>query len=118
MEPDFLDSAGIGIFDHTEPLELELVALDNDLIVIEYSFKILHLSPLHAPDGPDTHVHICHCGFEIIKFDIFFLALLDLFHEEPEILSKTIHYDVSVHSHLQMGLESSGRLQECSYSYR
>lgn len=118
MEPDFLNSAGIGIFDHTEALELELVALNNDLVVIEYSFKILHLSPLHASDGPDTHVHIGHCGFEIIKFDIFFLALLHLFHQEPEVLSKTIHYDVSVHSHLQMGLESRGRLEECCHSYR
>ena len=114
MKPDFLDSAGIGIFDHAESLELEIMTLDNDLVVIEYSFKILHLGPLHAADGADPHMDIRHCCLEIIKFDIFFLALLDLLHEQPEILSKTIHYDISVHSHLQVRLESRGRVQELS----
>ena len=99
METNFLNRSSIGIFDHTKALELKLMTLDNNLIVIEYSFKILHLSPLHSSDGPDSHLHICHCGFEIIKFDIFFLTLFNFFHEKAEILSKTIHNDISVHSH-------------------
>ncbi len=66
MKANFLNCTSIGILDHTGALEFKFMSLDNDLIVVENGFQVLHLLPLHAAYRSDSNVDISHSGLEII----------------------------------------------------
>lgn len=105
VKANFLDCASAGVLDHAGSLEFEFMSLYDDLIIVENGLKCLHLAPLHVADGSDSHLDISHGGLELIKSHILLLPLLDLFHQQAEVLGESVHYNVSVHSHLQMGLK-------------
>lgn len=66
MKANFLNRTSVGILDHTEALEFKFMSLDNDLIVVENGFQVLHFLPLHATYRSNSYVDISHSGLEII----------------------------------------------------